>query len=215
MVEKKTTIYLIRHGECEGNKEKRVKGHTDFPLNEIGILQANALALALKNKGIQHIYSSPLSRAATTAKIICKSLSIDYETREEFNNICLGIWENRKKSDIEKETPELWNTWLINPDDLVLDGAETLDKVKKRSTDALDKIVAERAGQTFAIVGHRGILKPLLAGTLEVEKPYYWKFQLENGSYTVLTYDSINRYCLTKLNYTNHLAGIPIFQEFD
>ena len=91
MVEKKTTIYLIRHGECEGNKEKRVKGHTDFPLNEIGILQANALAITLKDKGIQHIYSSPLSRAATTAEIICKLLGIGYEIREAFNNICLGV----------------------------------------------------------------------------------------------------------------------------
>ena len=33
----KTSIYLIRHGECAGNRENRVRGRVDFPLNGNGI----------------------------------------------------------------------------------------------------------------------------------------------------------------------------------
>lgn len=34
-----TTLYLIRHGETEGNETKRYKGSIDVPLSEKGILQ--------------------------------------------------------------------------------------------------------------------------------------------------------------------------------
>ena len=68
MEKDKTTVYLIRHGECAGNKENRIRGCVDFPLNENGVLQAHALAGAMKDKKIDYIYTSPLSRATSTAR---------------------------------------------------------------------------------------------------------------------------------------------------
>ena len=29
-------LYVVRHGETDWNKVKRVQGHTDIPLNEYG-----------------------------------------------------------------------------------------------------------------------------------------------------------------------------------
>lgn len=92
-----------------------------------------ALAKALKDKGINHIYSSPLSRAAKTAEIISQTVGADYETDEGFNNVCIGVWENRIKSELAAEVPEMWETWLNRPEDLVIEGGETLDKVRERS----------------------------------------------------------------------------------
>ena len=103
MKKDKTFIYLIRHGECAGNKENRIRGCMDFPLNENGILQAHALAKAMKDKNIEYIYSSPLSRATTTAKILGDTLGLPYEAREGFCNIHLGPWENRKKAELAIE----------------------------------------------------------------------------------------------------------------
>ena len=47
-----TTVYFIRHGECDGNRDKRIRGCVDFPLNENGVRQARALAARLKDAGI-------------------------------------------------------------------------------------------------------------------------------------------------------------------
>ena len=215
METKKTTIYLIRHGECAGNKENRIRGHMDFPLNENGIAQAEALAKALKDKGINHIYSSPLSRAAKTAEIISQTVGADYETDEGFNNVCIGVWENRIKSELAAEVPEMWETWLNRPEDLVIEGGETLDKVRERSVASLNRVIAEHEGETVAIVGHRGVLKPLIAGALDVAKPCYWKFHFDTASYSVLTHDSVRGFCLMSLNYTEHLDEMNIIQEFD
>ena len=211
----KTTIYMIRHGECAGNKENRIRGRMDFPLNENGIIQAKALAAALKDKGITKVYTGPLKRASKTAEILCDVLDVPLEVSEGFNNISIGVWENRIKAELMAEEPDRWNTWLNRPEELVIEGGETIDMVRLRATEALKRIVSEHAGETLAIVGHRGTLKPLLCGALGIVSPYYWRLHFDTASYSILTYDEVQGYCLVGLNYTEHLKGISIVQEFD
>ena len=63
-------IYLIRHGETDWNKTKRLQGVTDIPLNACGIELAEKTAEGLKNVPFDRIYTSPLIRAKKTAEII-------------------------------------------------------------------------------------------------------------------------------------------------
>ena len=46
-----TTVYIIRHGECDGNRDKRIRGCVDFPLNENGVKQARAWRRGSKARG--------------------------------------------------------------------------------------------------------------------------------------------------------------------
>jgi probable phosphoglycerate mutase len=46
-----TRICFVRHGETDWNVEKRMRGHTDIPLNAHGIMQADRLAKALLKTG--------------------------------------------------------------------------------------------------------------------------------------------------------------------
>ena len=73
-------IYLVRHGTTEYGVKEYTTGHKDIPLNEIGREQAHATAEYLKDKGISKIFSSSLSRASETAKII--SLKLDLPVKE-------------------------------------------------------------------------------------------------------------------------------------
>ena len=63
-------IYLIRHGETDWNKTKRLQGVTDIPLNAYGIELAEKTAEGLKDVPFDRIYTSPLIRAKETAQII-------------------------------------------------------------------------------------------------------------------------------------------------
>ncbi|PLX52602.1 MAG: histidine phosphatase family protein, partial [Desulfobacteraceae bacterium] len=63
-------IYLVRHGETEWNRIQRFQGRSNLPLNQEGKKQVRALALALKNKPLMAIYTSPLLRALETARLI-------------------------------------------------------------------------------------------------------------------------------------------------
>ena len=62
-------IFLIRHGETEGNAARIVQ-RPDSPLSARGLAQAERLARRLETQGIGRILSSHLTRAATTARIV-------------------------------------------------------------------------------------------------------------------------------------------------
>ena len=63
-------IYLVRHGETLWNNEFRVQGRTDIDLNDTGRTQAEELGDLLSGISFARIDTSPLLRAANTAKII-------------------------------------------------------------------------------------------------------------------------------------------------
>ncbi|MDO4988555.1 MAG: histidine phosphatase family protein [Synergistes sp.] len=211
----KTTIYLVRHGECVGNREGRIRGQVDFDLNDNGRLQARAVAEALKDKNIEFIYSSPLRRATDTAQMICDVTGLTYATDEGFNNFNVGIWENRIKKELAVEEPERWRTWLENPEAITFERGESANDVRRRALASLNKVVERHRGHTVAIVAHRGVLKPLVAGAICIDSPFFWRIHFDTASYSILTHDSVHGFCLMLLNYTDHLKGLPILQEFD
>lgn len=74
-------LYLIRHGESEGNKAD-VRQFPDMPLSEKGRSQASAIANRLSPLHFDKIMSSPFPRALDTAKKIGEKLSLQVETSE-------------------------------------------------------------------------------------------------------------------------------------
>lgn len=62
-------IYLVRHGETDGNVAVRHQ-HPDTPLNEVGLRQAHEVAQKLQKYRPNYLISSKQKRALTTAAII-------------------------------------------------------------------------------------------------------------------------------------------------
>lgn len=69
-------IYLVRHGQTEYNKLRRIQGTQDHPLTEEGLEDAKKCAKALKDKEIHGLFSSPLKRAQSTAEIIGEEIGL-------------------------------------------------------------------------------------------------------------------------------------------
>lgn len=68
------TIYFIRHGLSELNAKGKIAGHTETPLTKVGREQAKLAGNQAKALGIEHIITSPLSRAYETAKIMAQEV---------------------------------------------------------------------------------------------------------------------------------------------
>ena len=66
-------LILVRHGETEWVRQGKYQGSTDIPLNRRGVLQARAVARALKKERPIVVYSSQLARAYETASLIAQS----------------------------------------------------------------------------------------------------------------------------------------------
>ena len=63
-------IYVIRHGQTDLNKERKMQGRMGLPLNEYGLEQAQSLKDELQNINFDFVFSSPQERAIQTAEIV-------------------------------------------------------------------------------------------------------------------------------------------------
>lgn len=59
-------IYLIRHGQTEGNRDGKFQGHTNYPLTELGIKQASFVSKHFKIKHFDIVFCSSLERCKDT-----------------------------------------------------------------------------------------------------------------------------------------------------
>jgi uncharacterized phosphatase len=71
-----TLLYLVRHGETDWNRARRIQGSTDIPLNDVGRRQAAEAGDLLARRPLTAVVASPLSRAAETGTIIAGRLGL-------------------------------------------------------------------------------------------------------------------------------------------
>ncbi|QQZ63597.1 histidine phosphatase family protein [Paenibacillus sonchi] len=150
-----TTIGLIRHGSTAWNKEGRIQGHTDNPLDEEGLQQAAAIAERLSGEQWDYIYSSDLLRAVQTAEVISKRLGIPVAGKvpgiREMNG---GLIEGTT----EDERVQRWGSGWKSMDM----GLESDESGQQRGSRAIEEIAARHPGKRILIVSHGAILRSSL-----------------------------------------------------
>jgi len=201
-------IFFVRHGETKGNKEKRFRGRTDYPLNENGRRQARKLKKKLEKFSFDKLFTSPLKRAYETAEIIKPNI-LEINVSDIINNVDVGDWSNVKKDDVEKNYPELFKIWINNPEDIKFPNGESIESLYNRAGEFLDNLV-KMDYERVLIVSHRSIMKCMFAYILGMKENYFWKFYFNNASYSTVNYSKNRGYLLTMLNESCHLDGFVI-----
>jgi len=162
----KTTIYIVRHGESEGNVNGDIYG-SDPPLTQIGIDQAVALAEVLLSKPIDIIYSSNLKRAHHTAQKIADKKKLKVSKTNELRERFFGKLEGKKRSHAYEKYPEKYKEFpKLTPSEQltwkIVDDMETLEEVYKRTIIFLKKITKIHEGQSVLFVTHAHLMLSLL-----------------------------------------------------
>ena len=149
-----TDLYLVRHGETDWNRQRRIQGLTDIPLNETGRAQARATGMLLSRRPWDGIFSSPLGRAAETASIIAAEVGLGAPTLvDALVERNYGQAEGLDWLEIERRYPR----------GTVVPGRETREQVAERVVPALIALAAERPGQRLVIVSHGGAIRAVLS----------------------------------------------------
>lgn len=146
-----TTILLARHGETDWNRERRVQGHSDTPLNETGREQARTLAGALARVPLDAVYASDLARARETAEIVAATHGLDVRTDVELRERNFGSWEGLTDVEIHERYGDDWTQH---------DG-ESDAEVRNRVLAAVERIAAAHPGEEVLVVSHGGALNSL------------------------------------------------------
>ena len=100
-------VLLIRHAESEGNAEGRFQGQRDYPLSPRGVEQALRLAERLRDRHLDHIYASPLSRANHTAQIVADVKGMTVSPLPGVMEYDFGELSGLNWTEIQERHPEL------------------------------------------------------------------------------------------------------------
>lgn len=206
-----TRILLVRHGQSQGNAERRFGGHSPTPLSELGRRQAEATARALASEGVTAIYSSDLLRAVQTAEPLARATGLEINRASAFRERSVGLLEGLTFEEAAERYPDEYAALLRRDFEHVLAGGESYRQLLDRASAELDRAAEHHRGGTIAAFSHTGticILVLHLMGALDAPnlKPVWvssancgvTRFEIQHGGLTRLL----------RANDTRHLLDI-------
>jgi probable phosphoglycerate mutase len=217
-----TDLLLIRHGETAWNAEKRLQGHLDIDLNEVGRRQARALARILRDEPLDGIFASDLSRARETAQHVAALRGMEVHVDAGLRERCYGGFEGMLYADIEGVYPEAYRAWKARDIDARFPPgqfrAETMREFYERAVSAVTRIADSHRGRRLALVTHGGVLECAYraAQNLGFDRPR--DFDIFNASINRFSWDG-QSLKLVHWGDTRHLAeaapGAVALDEID
>ena len=171
-------LIVVRHGETDWNRIRRLQGHTDIALNADGIEQAARLAAALATEPIGAVHSSDLSRALATAEPVAAALGLPVRRDPRLRERNYGVLEGRTFGEILVEFPDHAAKIRDRDPAHAIDGGESPEVFYERAVDAVSAIAVDESGRgrsKVLVVTHGGVLDMLYRHadhlSLEVERP--------------------------------------------
>jgi probable phosphoglycerate mutase len=217
-------LVLVRHGLSSFNAKGLIQGRTDDSLlTDEGYKQAIQAGKALSKINFDKIYSSPLVRAAETAKTIKKSFRKEQNIVFDKNllEVDLSEWSGLKIDEIKNKFPEIYPIWKNDPENLTLKRSDNktykpIQELFDQANGFLDdilKIYLDKDDVNILVVGHNAILRCLILLLLGKPKQGFRKIRLENASFSILNISKKDKSFKTQiecLNQTSHLEkNIP------
>lgn len=181
-----TELYLVRHGETDWNRARRIQGRTDIPLNDTGREQALRTARLLARRSWDAVISSPLGRARETAEIVARELALPEPLlRDALVERNYGDAEGMDFAEIDARYPE----------GVEVPGRETRQAVGERVVPELTRLAADHPGQALVVVTHGGAIRAVLA-TVDpawshdrITNGSIHSFRFEDGSLRLIAFD--------------------------
>jgi broad specificity phosphatase PhoE len=185
-------------------------GQLDVPLDEIGRVQAQAVAQRLSVERPVAMYSSGLTRAFDTASAIQAAIPTHPEVRIDgrLTEGDFGEWQGKTYDSLRANDTERLRRWEADRLNVAPPAGETLQEITERVQAAYTDILADNEGKTVIIVAHGGSLQVLVAVALGLPVEHYWKFGVSNTSVSELRIDEWG-VVLHLLNDISHLTPGP------
>jgi broad specificity phosphatase PhoE len=180
-----TTIYLVRHGETDYNRDNIYQGTLDIPLNVTGHLQTLSLRARLSHVQFDAAYSSPLRRAMDTARTIVRELPVI--TIPELRELSYGSWQGLSRDARQRTDAEFDRRWRSHPWSVRFPNGESLQELHERVSASMTEIVHRHRGQTILVSGHGHVNRIALLFFTETDRNEFWNIDQPNGSCCRLT----------------------------
>ena len=205
-----TRVLLVRHGATTATEEGRFSGSSGADLSDAGRRQSARLGERLAPQSLTAIYSSPLSRALDTARIIAGHCALDLEVREGLREISHGRWEGLKREDVERRFPDEYQAWEADPFTFAPAGGESGVSVLARALPVVRDVVTAHPGGRILVVSHKATLRLILSSLLGFDaRGYRDRLDQSPACLNVVDFRDPVRARLMLFNDTSHYADRP------
>jgi broad specificity phosphatase PhoE len=155
-------LFLFRHGETDWNRQGRLQGHTDTPLNATGIAQAAALTERLRPHRLDAVVSSDLARAWTTGRIVADELGIPLISEPGLREAQIGEAEGLFWPEVKSRFGETLTERWFTDDDAAFPGGETGLATRTRGLAALRRFTAAQPYRRIGVSTHSAMVRQLM-----------------------------------------------------
>jgi broad specificity phosphatase PhoE len=208
-------LFLIRHGESQGNASRQWQGWLDVPLTERGREQAQRLAAWLERWSVEQsepiaaVHSSTLIRAYQTASFLARRCGVPLVLDKRLRERNIGALEGLMWPEVEARYPELARIIRQREAIPALPGGESPFQLAERVWQAVEDIAHGRAqGESVAVVSHGGALNAYFNRLLGRGDDMPFLFRLDNTALSIVEIqDARRRIALVNGLYHLNLGG--------
>jgi len=212
-------LVLVRHGLSSFNEKGLVQGRTDDSyLTDKGYEQAFKSGEVLSGINFDKIYSSPLVRAAETAKTIQKELKGKHTIIYDKNllEVNLSSWSGLTINEIKENYPENYLIWKNDPENLKLKSKDNLTyapikELYEQANTFIENILktySKKDEANILIIGHNAILRCLILSLLGRPKKGFRKLKLDNASFSILNISKQGNSYKTQVECLNQISHL-------
>lgn len=199
-----TRIFLIRHGEAEGNLFRRCQGQFNAPLTRRGRQQAEYLTPRFADIPVDAAFSSDLRRAFETTCAAMRRCGVDVIPDKRLREISCGAWEDRAWGDIRYTCPREMDAFFHDPERCTV--TESFTALGRRMKEAVLDYAARYPDGTVVLGSHGMAIRTLLADLQGVGSADIDSLPIqENTAVSLLTAD----HGVIRIEYQNDYSHLP------
>ncbi len=190
-MKKQKRIILVRHGETDWNREERIQGMLDIPLNALGFAQAEQVGIALGQiiKGDAELVSSDLVRTRETATPIIAATGLQPRFDARLRERHFGVWQGKTYQQWREEDAEGARRHAAGEADYGPEGGETARQFLERCVSTVTDLAIACDEQTLVIVTHGGVVSSMVRHSQGLESHSARTWSVPNASISEWRFD--------------------------
>ena len=203
------TLLLLRHGESEGNRDRRIQGWREYPLTALGRTQADVSGRHLATSEVVALYSSPLRRARETADLVAAHTGHEVLELPDLREYHFGEAEGL----VWDEARERWGVEGRNWGRGDVPGEEGVRAFRARVSRQVEMLLERHRDDSAICVVHGGVLGAAVAWLSGLADEEYAQIYTANCGITALALTEDGRPAIRSLNEVCHLRDLGEAQK--
>ena len=157
-------LVVVRHGQTVANRTGVLQGQLDTPLDDCGIMQAQAIAERLKDTRFDAAYSSDLMRTMFTAQTIAAHhRNLQIMPAPALREWHLGVLQGMSYDDLRIQYPEILDGFKRDAVIPEIPGGESQSEFQQRISDFMDLTAEKHPGKRILLVSHGGAIQRMFS----------------------------------------------------